>query len=164
MPASLTAPMTETTTPLNGALLARLQSARRRPSASVLLTTTPSPALTSRDIRRLYRLVAQAASGLNAQYSFESATGLAADLQRMAAGARRSPTASGLALFTNGSVRAIVALPVPVIDHVAIGDTFATVDLLRAQTHMPRLRILAVSQRETRFVRRLVPLSRRGGG
>ena len=36
------------------------------------------------------------------------------------------------------------------IDHVAIGDTFATVDLLRAQYHLPRLRILAVSQRGTR--------------
>jgi hypothetical protein len=149
--ASATVPISETIAPLDGALLSKLQSARGTPSVSVLLTTTPGPTLASRDIRRLYRLIAQAAGGLNARCAFESAACLAADLQRMAAGARRGPAATGLALFTNGSLRAVVASPVPIMDRVAIADTFATIDLLRSETHLPRIRVLAISQRAARL-------------
>jgi hypothetical protein len=118
---------------------------------SILITTSPGPAITSRDVRRLYEFLVQAALQLEAELPAGRVAGLLDTLRRLATAARRGPVGAGLAIFASDQEQEIVSLPVPVFDRVVIGPTFATRDLLRAQTYLPRLRLLLFSERAARL-------------
>jgi hypothetical protein len=107
--------------------------------------------MTSRDVRRLHELVGQAALQLEAELPASRVSGLLDTMRRLAVGTRRGPVGAGLAIFASDQEQEIISLPVPVFDRVVIAPTFATRDLLRAQTYLPRLRLLLFSERAARL-------------
>ena len=107
--------------------------------------------MTSRDVRRLYELVGQAALQLEAELPAGRVAGLLDTIRRLATAARRGPVGAGLAIFVSAQEQETVSLAVPVFDRVVVAPTFATRDLLRAQTYLPRLRLLVFSERAARL-------------
>jgi hypothetical protein len=133
------------------ALVVALQSVRDEPCVSVLAATTPGPAMTDPDVRRLRHLVELAAARLTDDGA-PGAGPLVAALDELVAGARREPTGAGIALYASRYVREVVHLPLPVTDRVVVDPTFATRDLVRALHRTPRHVVLLLSEREARLL------------
>jgi hypothetical protein len=138
--------------PVDRDLLDRLQRARAYPSVSVLLSTTPAPALTRRDLSRLDRLVRIGVRRLAAEPDDDRIARVGDTLQRFPEALRHAAASAGLALFVNETVTHAVRLPIPVADRVVVDPTFATRDLLAAVTRHPRFRLLVLSERQARLL------------
>src|SRR5262249_46016529 len=72
-------------------------------------------------------------------------------LRRLAMTVRRRPATAAVALFVSERESTAVQLPIAVTDRVVVDPTFATRDLVRAIAHVPRHRVLVVSERAARL-------------
>ncbi|RBY86304.1 hypothetical protein [Blastococcus sp. TF02A-30] len=128
-----------------------LHSVRDEPCISLLAATTPAPAMTDEDARRLRRLAQDAAARLAAA-GVPDRDALVAALEDVVTGARRGPTGAGIALYLSRHVREVVRLPVPVTERVVVDPTFATRDLVRSLHRTPRHVVLLLSERQARLL------------
>ena len=128
-----------------------LQSVRCYPAVSLLMNTTPSPALTGPEAVRLDQLLAQATRRLRAEGLGEDATAALANLERLVGDVVGGPTSTGLALYAGPHTAVAVRLPVEVRERVVVDPTFATRDLVRSLHRTPRHAVLVLSSREARL-------------
>jgi hypothetical protein len=138
-------------TVVDRSLLFVLQRARGYPSVSVLLTTTPGPALSRGDVVRLRSLLARAERRLADELPAEAVETVTARLRHVAGAVRRAPAQRALALYASESHAVAVQLAVPVGDRVVVDPTFATRDLVRSWRATPRYRLLVLSSRAARL-------------
>ena len=128
-----------------------LQSVRDYPAVSVLMNTSPAPAMRPDDVTRLRGMVAQAVARLRSEDLGPKASAAQEALERLCARAARQPTASALALFASAGTSLAVPLPVAVRERVAVDPTFATRDLVRALHRTPRHVVLVLNSGEARL-------------
>ncbi|WP_236834450.1 hypothetical protein [Blastococcus sp. KM273129] len=150
MPSLAPTPAARVTWPSPGQVLL-LQSVRADPCISVLASTTPAPRMTDTDLRRLRRLVDDAAGRLAGDGPPDPHL-LRAALDEVVAGVARQATGSAIALYVSPHLREVVRLPVPVPDRVVVDRTFATRDLVRALHRTPQHVVLLLSEAEARLV------------
>lgn len=128
-----------------------LQSLRGYPLVSLLMSTTPSPALTGADAARLSQLLAQCTRRLRAEAPADNAAATLANLERLVDSAVGGPTSAALALYAGPQTAMALRLPVGVRERVVVDPTFATRDLVRSLHRTPRHAVLVLSSREARL-------------
>ena len=128
-----------------------LQVVRCYPAVSLLMNTTPSPALTGPEAVRLNQLLAQATRRLHEEGPGGDAAAALANLERLVDDAVGGPTSNALALYAGPRTALAVRLPVEVRERVVVDPTFATRDLVRSLHRTPRHAVLVLSSREARL-------------
>lgn len=128
-----------------------LQSVRCYPAVSLLMNTTPAPALTGADAVRLTQLLAQAVRRVHAEGPDEDAAAAMANLEQLVDDAVGGPTGTALALYAGPHTALTLRLPVEVRERVVVDPTFATRDLVRSLHRTPRHAVLVLSSREARL-------------
>ena len=128
-----------------------LQVVRCYPAVSLLMNTTPSPALTGPEAVRLNQLLAQATRRLHEEGPSGDAAAALANLERLVDDAVGGPTSNALALYAGPRTALAVRLPVEVRERVVVDPTFATRDLVRSLHRTPRHAVLVLSSREARL-------------
>ena len=129
-----------------------LQSVCGYPCVSLLMNTTPGPALTGAEAVRLDHLLSQAIRRLRAEAPCEDVALAQANLERLVENAAVGPTSSALALFAGPRTATALRLPVGVRERVVVDPTFATRDLVRSLHRTPRHVVLVLSSREARLL------------
>jgi hypothetical protein len=124
---------------------------RGYPCVSLLLNTTPAPAMTGPDAARLRQLLAQATQRLREEGASQAAGPVLAAAERLVAEAAGKPTSQALAVFAGAETALTLRLPVDVRERVVIDPTFATRDLVRALHRTPRHLVLVLTSREARL-------------
>jgi len=128
-----------------------LQSLRGYPLVSLLMSTTPSPALSGAEAVRLNQLLAQATRRLRAEGPGDDVSAALANLERLVDDALGGPTSAALALYAGPRTAMALCLPVEVRERVVVDPTFATRDLVRSLHRTPRHAVLVLSSREARL-------------
>lgn len=128
-----------------------LQSVYGCPCVSLLMNTTPAPALTGADAARLHPLLAQATRRLRAEAPGEAVALALANLERLVDDAVGGPTSTALALYAGAQTATALHLPVEVRERVVVDPTFATRDLVRSLHRTPRHAVLVLSSQEARL-------------
>jgi len=128
-----------------------LQCLRGYPLVSLLLSTTPSAALSGAEAVRLHQLLAQATRRLRAEGSGDDVSAALANLERLVDDAVGGPTSATLALYAGPRTAMALRLPVQVRERVVVDPTFATRDLVRSLHRTPRHAVLVLSSREARL-------------
>jgi hypothetical protein len=129
-----------------------LQAVRAYPCVSVLVTTTPSERMTSRDAERLRELVADAEDRLRTAGLMRARATVLPALARLLEEAVAGPTSTAVALFCAEAVDRVVLLPLPVRDRVVVDDTFATRDLVRTLHRAPRHLVLVLDDNHAQLL------------
>jgi hypothetical protein len=125
-----------------------LQSFRAYPAVSLLLSTTPAPAMSIEDQNRLRALLDQAQARLRTEGMLGVESTVIPALQTQVAQAGAGPTSSAVAVFASQAFASTVRLSVPVVDRVVVDPTFATRDLVRSVQHTPRHVVLLLHRHE----------------
>ena len=141
---------TAATTP-NAEKVLQLQAVRGYPAVSLLLSTTPAPAMTPGDVQTLRALHAQAVDRLARDVQAGDTARLLDRLERLVHVAADSPTGHAMAVFAHRSTGSIVRLPVTVTDRTVVDPTFATRDLVRALHRTPYHLVLSLTRVEARL-------------
>ena len=128
-----------------------LQSVHGYPCVSLLMNTTPAPALTGADALRLDQLLDQASRRLRSEAQGEDVVAALATLERLVAEAAGGPTSTALALYADAQTTTALRLPVEVRERVVVDPTFATRDLVRSLHRTPRHVVLVLNSREARL-------------
>jgi hypothetical protein len=153
VPATATAPPAQRRAPAlpTAEQVVLLQAVRGYPAVSLLMNTTPSPALTGGEAARLHQLLAQATRRLRAEGPGDAPAAALANLERLVDDAVGGPTSAALALFAGPRTAMALRLPVEVKERVVVDPTFATRDLVRSLHRTPRHVVLVLSSREARL-------------
>jgi hypothetical protein len=117
---------------------------------TLLLNTTPAPAMTSADAVRLRGLLGATAQRLRAERA-DGTEELLAVAERLVAQAASGPTSEALAVFVSRGTALTVPLRVEVRERAVVDPTFATRDLVRTLHRTPRHVVLALSSRDARL-------------
>lgn len=129
---------------LSWALLRRLQLAEGRPSVSLLMPTTPAPAMTGVDAGNLEQLAARARKELHGELHASTLRHMEARLGEAVRAAEHSPTDHGLAVFVSATRTGVVPLPFSPRERAVVNHTFVTRDLLEALQKFPMYRVLVL--------------------
>jgi hypothetical protein len=125
--------------------LRALRAANTGPAVSLLLATSPAPAMSVLDVARLRQLADRARRRLPAEP--DHGPGLRVlehRLARVVAAAEGRPTGRGLAMFVGYHDMAVIELPFGPRDRAVIDRTFATRDLEYALRRYPSYRVLVL--------------------
>lgn len=128
-----------------------LQAVRGYPSVSLLMNTTPGPALTGADAVRLDQLLAHATRRVRAESPAERTGAVLRALERLVDEAASGPTSAALAVYAGTHMALTLRLPVTVRERVVVDPTFATRDLVRALHRTPQHLVLVLSSRDARL-------------
>lgn len=139
-----------TTQPVDAENVLLLQAVRVFPSVSVLMTTTPGPAMTITDQTRLQDLVDQVPGQLRS-LSVGDFKSILAALRRLSDQVAGAPVDQAVGLFVGPGTQRALRLGVPVLDRAVVEPTFVTRDLVRALQRTPRHLVLVFTGREARL-------------
>jgi hypothetical protein len=128
-------------------VLLRLQA---WPAISVVVATTPSPVMRRRDAARIAALLHELKGSL-ARLPAVDADAVLERLRRLAEHASRLPAQRGVAMFAGGPLDEVVVLPVPVRTRAVVDRTFHVRDILHAEQHEQRSRVLVVDNHSARL-------------
>lgn len=137
---------------MNRALLAELQQRRCYPSVTLLLPTSPGPAMTAEDRQQALRLIEQADRRLNGDAADDVRHAVVQALTDLVERQAHRPTSDGLAVCASPDYATAVVLGRPVDARVVIDDTFATRDLVADLNRTALYRVVTVSNRRTRVL------------
>lgn len=126
---------------LDWPLLRSLQASRSGTAVTLLMRTTPAPAMTRVDVARLRRLAFQARHRIAGEPG-GAPPALDERFARVVAAAEGEPTQEGLALLADAEHLALFHLPLAPVDRVVVDPTFATRDLETALRRFPRYRAI----------------------
>ncbi len=136
---------------MNRALLADLQQRRCYPSVTILLNTTPAPAMAADDRLTALRLVEKADRRLADDVDGAIRTALVLKLTELVAEQASRRTTIALAVCVSPEHSAVVPLGRPVDARVVIDDTFATRDLVADLNRTALYRVVTISDRRVRL-------------
>jgi hypothetical protein len=142
---------TATVRPVNPRDVLQLQAIRTFPAISVLLSTTPAPAMTRADRGRLQALVERAVTRLGQAARGTHPAPVVEALEQLAAAVVAEPADQALGLFVSPGTQRALRLGVPVADRAVVESSFVTRDLVYALQRTPRHLVLVLSTREARL-------------
>lgn len=136
------------------ALLKKLKDIRTEGCVTILLNTHRTAPDNQADPIALKKLVQEAEDRLKADYHKEKwfSTPLIQKIKDLAAGIDHQHNLESLALFVNPDIAEYTRLPITVTPRVAIDDSFATRDLVRAMHAEAGYYVLVVNPQEARLI------------
>lgn len=136
--------------PVDAQEVVLLQAVRAFPSVSVLMTTTPGPAMTVTDHTRLQDLIDQIPGQLR-KLDTSATRIIVTALNRLADRVAAEPVDQAIGLFVGPRTQRALRIGVPVLDRAVVEQTFVTRDLVRALQRTPRHLVLVFTDREARL-------------
>lgn len=135
---------------LDWSSLRRLQGSRSGTAVTLLMRTTPAPAMTRVDVARLRRLAFEARRRIASEPGGVPPA-LDERFARLVAAAEGAPTHEGLAVMANAEQLAVFHLPLAPADRVVVDPTFATLDLESTLRLFPRYRVVLLGTNPRAF-------------
>lgn len=131
--------------------LTALHFSASEPSVSLLLHTTPAPAMTSVDAARLRHLADKARRRLTHEKRGVDFATLEHRLAKAVVAAEEGRTNAGIAVLVSLKRIAIIRLPIKPVERVVVDPTFATRDLFDALQSSPPYRVAFLDTRPRIF-------------